>query len=310
MAREEVLSLVKCNEYELVDNLMVVDVEPDMIDFLSTRLGFTKKIFRLLFSCSAKSVVKCFKEYDWQAVYKKDFCIRIEGNSKFSERDLAGYIWDGLKKPKVNLDKPKTAIFAFFFTDNVYCCLLEKEIKHDYVKRKAHNRPELHPSSLDPRLAKVLINLTSISKGEIVDPFCGSGGILIEAGLMGLSGVGYDIDQIMINRSKINLDYYNVKKFKLVKRDALGIKGKINYIVSDLPYGKNTKQKDLKELYSKFLLVLRKVLVERAVVVFPIFLGRNINYDSLIKKSGLKIISRFDIYIHKSMSKRIFVMEK
>ena len=242
MSRDEVLSVVNCKSYSLDDNLFIADVGLDKLDFISNRLGFTKKIFRLLFSCKVKDIVENFKEYDWNGVYKKNFSIRIDGKTDYSEKELAGYVWEGLTLPRVSLVDSKTPIFVFFRKDNVYCCLLEREIRHDYDIRKAHKRPELHPSSLHPRLARVLVNLTGISKGEIIDPFCGSGGILIEAGLMGLSVVGYDIDQIMLNRAKINLLYYEVNDFKLNLKDALKLKSRISYIVTDLPYGKNTKK--------------------------------------------------------------------
>lgn len=310
MAKDEVFSLVGSKNYDLVGNLLIIDINSLTIDSLSKRLGYTKKIFRLLFSCKSKNAVENLKKYNWNKIYKKDFCLRIEGDSKYTEKELAEYVWNGLKNPKVKLDNPRTAVFVFFIGGKCYCCLLENELKQDFDNRKAHKRPELHPSSMHPRLARVLVNLTGILKGEIVDPFCGSGGILIEAGLMGLRGVGYDIDQIMLTRAKINLEYYSVKNFKLVKKDALKLKRKINYIVTDLPYGKNTKKTELGLLYSGFLINLRKVLSKRAVVVFPVFPVRNINYSKLIQDGGLKIVSKYEIYIHKSMSKRIFVIEK
>ena len=133
----------------------------------------------------------------------------------------------------------------------------------------------------------------------------------MEAGLMGLKPIGYDIDQVMLNRARINLEYFGVKGFKLIKKDALKLNKRIDYLVSDLPYGKNTKQKELKELYGGFISSLRNILGKRAVVVFPFFnKKRNINYDGLIKKNKLKIINKFEHYLHKSLSRKIFVIEK
>jgi len=59
-----------------------------------------------------------------------------------------------------------------------------KELKSGFGKRKPHMRPGFHPSSLNPKLARAFVNLTGIRKGTIVDMFCGTGGILIEAGLI------------------------------------------------------------------------------------------------------------------------------
>lgn len=178
-------------------------------------------------------------------------------------------------------------------------------ITKDYQYRKPHLRPQLHPSSLSPKLAKCLINLTGIKKGYILDPFCGSGGILIEAALMNLKPIGYDIDEVMLRRAIINLTHYNIKNFKLKLTDATKIKKKFNYIVTDLPYGKNTAVKDLNKLYLNFLKNLKKILIKKAVIVFPDF----INYKPLIKKSKLKLEKEFSYYIHKSLSKKIVVLK-
>ena len=311
MAKDEVISLVKCKNYDLVDNLLIVDINSSAPELLSKRLGYTKKIFRLLFSCPVDKLVLNLSDYNWETVYKKNFSVRIEGKAEYTEKGIAGYVWEGVQRPKVKLVDAKTVIFVFFVEGKVFCCLLEREINHDFSKRKAHKRPELHPSSLDPKLARVLVNLTGILKGEVVDPFCGSGGFLIEAGLMGLDITGYDIDQIMINRSRINLEYYDVKDYKLINKDALKLNRKMNYIVSDLPYGKNTKQNDLRALYSGFLLNLKGLLVKRGVVCFPVFgKKKNINYPELIKKNGFKIINKYEYYLHASLSKRIFVIER
>ncbi|KKP28286.1 MAG: hypothetical protein UR15_C0028G0010 [Parcubacteria group bacterium GW2011_GWA2_31_28] len=128
------------------------------------------------------------------------------------------------------MESPKTLIELFFIKNRVYCGLLLKKIRKDFHLRKAHLRPELHPTSLHPRLARCLANLTGAKKGSVIaDPFCGAGGILIEAALAGLKPVGYDLYDMMIRRAKTNLDYYKIKNYKLVNKDALKIKRKYDY---------------------------------------------------------------------------------
>jgi len=192
------------------------------------------------------------------------------------------------------------------FTHEIHYKNIKKKLKKEYQKRKPHLRPQLHPSSLNPKLAKCLINLTGIKKGPILDPFCGSAGILIEAALMNLKPIGYDIDEVMLRRAIINLTHYQIKNFNLKLTDSTKINKKYNYIVTDLPYGKNTSVKDLNELYLNFLKNLKKILVKKAVIVFPHF----INYKSLIKKAKLMIENEFSYYIHKSLTKKIVILKK
>ncbi|MEK6857065.1 MAG: DNA methyltransferase, partial [Nanoarchaeota archaeon] len=165
---------------------------------------------------------------------------------------------------------------------------------------------EHHPSSMHPKLARALINLTGIEKGKLYDPFCGSGGILIEAGFMGLEPVGYDIDEEMLRKAKKNLEFYKIKKFAIKKQDATKINHKIDFLATDVPYGRGTKKINCEELYLKFLLNLKKILRGRAVIMFPHF----VNYKKLIKKAKLKIKKEFSIYVHHDLTRKIAVVEK
>jgi tRNA (guanine10-N2)-dimethyltransferase len=159
-----------------------------------------------------------------------------------------------------------------------------------------------------------------------MDPFCGAGGILIEAGLIGLKPIGYDLYKIMVEKSEKNLKHYKIKNYKLVNQDALKIKSKYDYIITDVPYGLNSaiwkkvgkenkkiplKQDDRKKgiknlegFYLEFLKNLKKIMKIKAVVIFPNY----VDYKKLVKKANLKIEKEFSQYIHKSLTRKILVL--
>lgn len=61
---------------------------------------------------------------------------------------------------------------------------------------------------LPPKLAQTLINLCNPEpKSVILDPFCGTGVVLQEATLMGYGLYGTDIDERMVDYTRINLDW-------------------------------------------------------------------------------------------------------
>lgn len=81
-----------------------------------------------------------------------------------------------------------------------------------------YNRPARDDKSgmLPPKLAQILINLASTNKKNevILDPFCGSGTVLMEAILMGYSGVvGADLSQKAIDNTRTNTEWV-LEKFK------------------------------------------------------------------------------------------------
>ncbi len=62
------------------------------------------------------------------------------------------------------------------------------------MRRRGLDRPAPHPGiSLSPRLARVLLNLAGLRRGQVVlDPFCGSGTILVEAYIESMKCIGLD----------------------------------------------------------------------------------------------------------------------
>ena len=179
--------------------------------------------------------------------------------------------------------------------------------KKEFLARRAHLLPQGHPTSLHPKLARVLVNLTGAKVGDVIlDPFCGGGGILIEGGLVSFRVVGFDIDSVMLKRAKINLDYVGVEGYRLEQKDATTITKHYDFIVTDLPYGKNSKlsEKELDILYSKFFKVLKKIKVKKAIVGLPDF----VPYKKLVKEAELKIKKEFDWYLHKSLTKKIIIL--
>jgi len=187
-------------------------------------------------------------------------------------------------------------------------------------------RPFPHPSSLHPKIARALVNLSEIKEKEILlDPFCGTGGFLIEAGLMNIKSIGYDINKIMIKGCKDNLKHFKIKNYKIKTKNALNINDKFDIMVTDLPYGLNSTAmtgyeeenwkkyrlslkiqkggfyKNLEKFYLLFLKNLRKKLKKKAIIVFPSY----VNYRKILKQSGFRIEFEFSDYVHRSLTRKI-----
>ena len=295
LAKQEVLSLANTCKFELIDNLLILDSSKNLYD----RLGLSHYEYEFLFKSSIKDIEKKTQEFDWNKIYKENFYVETKGVNKTKE--FSSIIYSRLKSPKVKLKNSKTHITFFFKEKKVVVGKLVSEIDKSFLKRKAHLRPQLHPTSLHPGLARACINLSGLKKGKFLDPFCGSGGILIEAGLMGFDVIGYDIDKIQIKRAKQNLEHYKIQEFKLEVKDATKIKGKYDLIVTDLPYGKNSIALKTTELYLKFLKNTEK-LTKNFLIIFP---DKKLA-KSLIQKTNWKIKNHLSQYVHKSMTREIF----
>ena len=82
--------------------------------------------------------------------------------------------------------------------------------RDSYAGRAPTDRPFFQPVSLDPRQAKLMISLAHRRSAEtktVVDPFCGTGGIAIEAALQGIEVLASDLDPRMVEGTLENLEW-------------------------------------------------------------------------------------------------------
>jgi tRNA G10 N-methylase Trm11 len=105
----------------------------------------------------------------------------------------------------------------------------------DYAR---HNvKPYRTSSSLSAQMARALVNLAAPEAGSILDPFCGSGSILLEANACGLAAWGMDRNPKMVGFSRRNLRHYGYPD-TVEHGDMLTCRQPAAALVSDLPYGR------------------------------------------------------------------------
>ena len=76
--------------------------------------------------------------------------------------------------------------------------------KRDYGRPQRDARQGMLP----PKLARMMVNIARTdSTSTLLDPFCGSGSILMEAGLLGLQTTGVDINRKAVQSSLGNWDW-------------------------------------------------------------------------------------------------------
>ena len=142
--------------------------------------------------------------------------------------------------------------------------------REDFEGRKAKNLPISYPITMHPRLVRAMINIARIKKGDrIIDPFCGIGTVLLEAGLMGMHPYGSDISERMLRACKLNLSAYGINA-ELKICDVGDIDGKYDAVITDPPYGRSssTAGEGIKGLYKRAFNKFSKI-TDRVSIVLP-----------------------------------------
>ncbi|MCB9361815.1 hypothetical protein H6504_00125 [Candidatus Woesearchaeota archaeon] len=263
------------------------------------RLAFAKEVHELLSILDSEDDVH---KLSWNKLIKGTYAIRTHD---IPEREMAAKVYMNLRHPVVNLTQPATEIHFFKRGKVIICTKKLFTIEHGYEARHPKERASI-PVSVHPKIARAMVNLTGGQPGAtILDPCCGTGGHLLEAGLMGLKITGTDIEKRMVDMTLFNLKKNNLVG-KISRQDVLTINRPYKYIVTDLPYAKNTKTINIRAFYQEFFIHIGKILSKRAVIGLPdIF-----RPQQLIKNTGLKITGEYTYYIHRSLTKKILVVEK
>lgn len=166
---------------------------------------------------------------------------------------------------RISFSNPDFIVRAYHL-DRWYACIeLHASSEKDFENRRAPMRPFFSPISIHPRHARFMVNVSGTSRGDLVlDPFCGTGGILIEAGLLGRRVMGNDWSLQMASGARLNLKYFGIRGYEVENRDflSLELEDKVDAILTDLPYGKNSRlsQKDLKDLYNRSFMKFSDIL--------------------------------------------------
>ena len=258
---------------------------------------------RLAMSFSINEILgKNIEEFLQNLEIKGSF--KVEGG-KLALRKKIGEIVANKKKVKVDLENPDVIIKIF---GKYFCKEICKIDRSQYEQRRPMHRPFSLPTTLHPRIARVLVNLAEIKSGEIlIDPFCGTGGILIEAGLVGARVIGIDIKEELVKGCKKNLEHYGIKDYKLYHADMRKIDLEGDAIVTDFPYGRAAHLSDeMERLYCEAFERIAGWLKKGRKAVIGL---SSMEFNSEIEEH-FEIEQIHTARVHKSLTRFFYVLRK
>jgi tRNA (guanine10-N2)-dimethyltransferase len=301
-----------------LDGCLVIDIENDarkIIKKLTKRLAMTHHIIKVL-------GIGGGSEEDVLDVVSRNFSdiegtysIRVKRvrdyssiNTESMERKIGGIFFKrgahaDLKDPRIQFRVILTEDKCIF---GIMCGSIDRSA---FEARKPHYKPFFYPGVLMPRVALALVNIAK-PETSLFDPFCGTGGILIEAGLIGIKAIGGDMQRKILLGAKMNLDHYNID-YSLMFEDACGLALRdncIDAVVTDPPYGRSAaiKAQSLEYMLEKSLKEVFRVLKPSGRAVF--ISERQI--EKLAEVAGFEVVEMHLQRVHKSLTRRMLVLRK
>jgi tRNA (guanine10-N2)-dimethyltransferase len=305
--------------YTVIDSnedVLITEIKPDdsIIQRLSERLALTFVIDELLFSCPARldDIVQNAKKYP--LIDEGSIAIRCNNrSSSINSQQLIDRLGDIYTKHRsVNLTYPDIELRAVVTANTAYVGVKKASIETSHFQqRRGHLRPFLSPITLHPKIARALVNLSRVNKQQtLLDPFCGTGGILLEAGLMGIQIIGNDIEERMVEGCRTNLEFYHLANYMLHCMDIGDISKvvpSVDVIVTDFPYARatTTKGEQLIKLYTRAFETISQVLKKNSYAV----VGLSNEDIRAIGGQYLSVVATYPVKSHRSLT-RYFVVYK
>ena len=300
LAIDEVIAIAKMydrfSKVKVISNLVMIQSKTNWSE-ISNRASFVKISGQILRKMSGLFLDEANFEILKNA---KTFVCRIINlsSNQFNIPELENSMGDMISKfshAKVKLENPDITVYLIF-TNKENFFGFSKTVKQQVRPKKT----KTYPNELDWKLTRAMINLIGIKQGEtICDPFCGTGTTLLEAESMGIHAIGMDFDEKMFNIAKENLKENKFKSeiFNTDFQEMLKITEKYDGIVTDLPYGLNSKITEKPEkILKRFISNLPKR--KKIAIMYKKEFGDN------LKLKGLK---KYQIYRHKSLTRTILI---
>ncbi len=228
------------------------------------------------------------------------------------------------------LTPPNSEILAAFTEKNLY--IARTMVIYDSILQqyRDESRPYISKEiSTSPKVCRALLNLAGARPGDtILDPFCGTGTLLMEAAMLGMKCIGIDIDGDQVQGTKSNLSWFgkdlgqridfevfkgdarNLTKLITKQVDAVAFEPSLGPVGKEKPTAEEAQETldELTDLYRDSLTQISQILRPdgRVAMTIPVIISKSGPIDIDIRKmtrdTGLGIYKMLPKDMIKSLS--------
>ncbi|MEJ5293451.1 MAG: THUMP domain-containing protein [Candidatus Methanosuratincola sp.] len=307
-------------EIERDDQALILAHQAGIEEALGSRAALVMEGGELLgrTGLSMESVIRTCSGIDWRFLEGRSFGVRATRVKRHWDgadlQTLEKAIGDAIPRSigaRVDLSGPEKWIRAVVSGGGVYIYSLNfRTDRGAFVRRRPKTRPYFHPGVLEPKISRVFVNLSAARPGDLfLDPFCGTGGFLIEAAMMRMYVVGIDLDLRMVKGALKNTRFYGLDCGVVHGDGTRGIVRTADGIATDPPYGRGTSTggEKVEDLIRGLARMARDTLKRRGRICFAS--PSEIAPSRIAREEGLRVIEEHTMRVHKSLTRVIVVAE-
>jgi tRNA (guanine10-N2)-dimethyltransferase len=310
---------------EELDQTIRIQTDIESVNKIIYKSAYTRIISQELFTCPAndQAITDAANQTDFTSVLAEGetFEVRIRRIKEYTtkeatmnhERLLGKLLLQRAPKAKVDLKHAQKTFFGILTNGKlVFGIKLGEIIPKPFVERRARKKPFFHPSAMNAKLARCMVNLAHAREGDVLlDPFCGTGTAVIEATLIGCHAVGIDVQRRMARGALKNVRHFGLAPEGIIVSDARKLPlTRIDCVVTDPPYGrsattlKRTTQTIVEEVLASAHMLLGKG--QRICIASP----KTLCISKIGEKLGFTHIESHFAYVHSTLTREVAVFEK
>lgn len=175
--------------------------------------------------------------------------------------------------------------------------------------RRPRRRPYFHPAAIFPKLSRAMVNLTRCMPGDLfLDPFAGTGSILIEASLVGARVIALDQSDRMVRGELANMGHFGQDWLGAVRGDATKLPlATVDSVATDVPYGRasSTRGRSTRQILDQVLPQIAEVLSPGRILVLM-----HPKEIPVSEGTGFSLNEEHDLHVHKRLIRTISVLRR
>ena len=299
--------------------MLDIDDSTGISRILAARLAMTHRIISGIFECSISEsdILKSARDAEIRVPSGETFSVRVKQiqrshlSSTDLEKRIGEVIFEHNPGSRVNLKDPNHN-FRLLVTARscIFGEVLASVDRKQFWERKPHKKPFFYPGTILPEVSRAIVNLCEIRSNDLVlDPFCGTGGILVEASMIGARVIGIDVQEPMLPGAEMNLEDYG-SEYHVLCGDACNLPiadHSVDAVVTDPPYGRSAvvMAESVESLYMGALFEIYRVLKRggHAVVISDFELPG-------ADDAGFVVVGRHAQRVHRSLTRYVVVLRK
>lgn len=252
-----------------------------------SRSPFIKERIELLFEGTELADIICQAAYidmessTFKIIFPKINGLALANKVEYAEKREIERQIGFVIKGKADVHNPDVTFGLIPFGGRWY---FGNYLQSESVWFKHQRKPREYSTALSTRVARAIANIAVPDPTGIkaIDPCCGIGTVLVEALSMGIDIVGRDINPLVVEGSRVNIEHFGLAG--TVDLGAIAdIKQQYDVAIIDMPYNLYTHATQIEQqgILNDALPVTEKLLV---VTIDPI--------DAMIEEAGFTVTDR------------------